>query len=194
MIARRLRDRGREPRRRRRVAAFPTRGREGEWRIRIWEESGAPLRGRGSDVPGAPARDPPTPPWRTAPRRAARLVRRRREGDELRATSSTDAERLAFLRSRGYEVDGQCTEFVYHACELDDRLAPAVPHGYRLRTVELPISRRGSSCTRWLGAVARDTGELHEAADRVAVSCRPRLRGRGTRRVAGRLLPRVARR
>jgi ribosomal protein S18 acetylase RimI-like enzyme len=116
---------------------FQHTGREDEWRIRVWEEDGAV-------VAWAWLRLPATLVHEIHPRHRGGPVHEELldwfesdvEGDELRATSlSTDAERLAFLRSRGYELDRKSKDFVYHACELDDRPAPVVPAGYRLRTV-----------------------------------------------------------
>jgi ribosomal protein S18 acetylase RimI-like enzyme len=117
---------------------FQHAGREDEWRIKIWEEAGEPVA------------------WGWV-RRASMLQHeihpRHRgwelhhelldwfeaevEGEEPRTSSlSTDAERLDLLRSRGYEVDSESTEFVYHARELSELTEPTVPEGYRLRTVE----------------------------------------------------------
>jgi ribosomal protein S18 acetylase RimI-like enzyme len=117
---------------------FQHAGREGEWRIRLWDESSEP-------VAWAWLRLPATLVHEIHPRHRGGALHEELldwfegdvEGDELLVTSlSTDVERLAFLRSRGYEVDRSGKEFIYHACELEDRPAPVVPAGYRLRTVE----------------------------------------------------------
>ena len=116
---------------------FQHAGREGEWRIRVWEERGAP-------VAWAWIRRPDTLTHEIHPRHRAGALHGELldwfeanvAGDELRAGSlSTDAERLAFLQSRGYEIDPDGKE-LHHARELADDIEPAVPDGYRLRTVE----------------------------------------------------------
>ncbi len=117
---------------------FQHAGREGEWRIRLWEEDGEP-------VAWAWVRRPAMLQHEIHPRHRGGALHEELldwfeaevDGDELRVSSlSTDTERLAFLRSRGYEVDPEAREFVYHACELSDVAEPVVPEGYRLRTVE----------------------------------------------------------
>jgi ribosomal protein S18 acetylase RimI-like enzyme len=117
---------------------FQHAGREGEWRIRLWEEDGEP-------VAWAWVRRPPMLQHEIHPRHRGGALHEdvldwfeeQVEEEELRASSlSTDSERLELLRSRGYEVDPEATEFLYHACELSDVAEPVVPEGYRLRTVE----------------------------------------------------------
>ncbi len=49
---------------------------------------------------------------------------------------TTDPERLAFLRARGYEIEPAARAFAYHLRELSDLPDPVLPDGYRLRTVE----------------------------------------------------------
>ena len=117
---------------------FQHAGREGEWQIRIWEENGEPV-ARG---------------WIRRPDRLTHEIHPRHRGgalhdelldwfeanvagDELRASSiSTDAERIAFLQSRGYEIDSHGKALAYHVCELATISEPVVPAGYRLRTLE----------------------------------------------------------
>ena len=117
---------------------FQHAGREGEWRIRIWEENAEP-------VAWGWLRPPATLVHEIHPRHRGRQLHRElldwfeaeAEGDEWRASSlSTDAARLELLRSRGYEADAASKEFVHHARELSDLHEPVVPDGYRLRTVE----------------------------------------------------------
>jgi ribosomal protein S18 acetylase RimI-like enzyme len=117
---------------------FQHAGREGEWRIRLWEERGEP-------AAWAWIRRPGTLTHEIHPRhRGAALheevldwFEANAPGEELRAGSlSTDAERIAFLLSRGYEVDPDAKEFLFHACDLADAFEPTVPDGYQLRTVE----------------------------------------------------------
>ena len=116
---------------------FQHEGREGEWRIRIWEEEGEP-------VAWAWLRLPATLVHEIHPRHRGGALHdelldwfEEAEGNELRASSlCTDTERLELLRSRGYEVDADSKEFVYHARGLSDLEKPVVPDGYRLRTVE----------------------------------------------------------
>lgn len=112
-------------------------GREDEWRIKIWDEGGEP-------VAWAWFRKPATLVHEIHPRQRGAAphdelldwFEAEAEGEELRASSlSSDAERLELLRSRGYEVDADGKEFIYHACELDGAAEPKVPYGYRLRTV-----------------------------------------------------------
>jgi GNAT superfamily N-acetyltransferase len=91
----------------------------------------------GQAAADAAARDPSAPSRRTLHEELITWFEEQVEGDELRASSlSTDTERLEFLRSRGYEIDRDAREFVYHACALEDTTEPEVPAGYRLRTVE----------------------------------------------------------
>jgi ribosomal protein S18 acetylase RimI-like enzyme len=117
---------------------FQHAGREGEWRIRQWEEGGEP-------VAWAWVRRPPTLQHEIHPRHRGLELHHEllewfeaeADGDELRVSSlSTDTERLEFLRSHGYEVDSESKEVVYHVRELSDLTEPTVPEGYRLRTVE----------------------------------------------------------
>jgi ribosomal protein S18 acetylase RimI-like enzyme len=117
---------------------FQHAGREGEWRIRIWEEDGEP-------VAWGWIRRPDTLGHEIHPRHRGGALHDELldwfeanvAGDELRAGSlSTDAERIAFLQSRGYEIDPHGKALAYHARELDDAPAPVVPAGYRLRTFE----------------------------------------------------------
>jgi ribosomal protein S18 acetylase RimI-like enzyme len=117
---------------------FQHAGREGEWRIRIWEEHGEP-------VAWAWIRRPDRLTHEIHPRHRGGALHEELldwfeanvSGDELRAGSlSTDAERIAFLLSRGYEIDSSGKDLLYHASALADAFEPAVPDGYRLRTVE----------------------------------------------------------
>lgn len=116
---------------------FQHAGREDEWRIRVWDEGSEP-------VAWAWLRLPATLVHEIHPRHRGGALHEElldwfeteAVGEELRASSlSTDTARLSLLRRRSYELDRKGKDFLYHACELDDRLAPAVPHGYRLRTV-----------------------------------------------------------
>ena len=97
---------------------------------------------------------------------------------------STDAERIAFLLNRGYEIDPDGKEFLFHAGALADDSEPAVPDGYRLRTAEPGDLEARVELHRIVCAVARHRGELYEASDRMAVSRRSRLRGGGAGRLA----------
>lgn len=117
---------------------FQHAGREDEWRIRIWEESGEP-------VAWAWIRRPDSLTHELHPRHRGGALHgelldwfeAEAEGEELRAGSlSTDAERIAFLLSRGYEIDPDGKALLFHAGELEDGLDAAVPDGYFLRTVE----------------------------------------------------------
>jgi ribosomal protein S18 acetylase RimI-like enzyme len=117
---------------------FQHAGREGEWRIRIWEEDGEP-------VAWAWIRRPATLGHEIHPRRRGGALHKElldwfeaeAEEDELRVSSlTTDPERLAFLRARGYEIEPAARAFAYHLRKLGDLHDPVLPDGYRLRTVE----------------------------------------------------------
>ena len=117
---------------------FQHTGREGEWRFRIWEESGEP-------VAWAWIRRPATLGHEIHPRHRGGALHdelldwfeAEAEEDELRVSSlTTDPERLAFLRARGYEIEPAARAFAYHLRELGDLPDPVLPAGYRLRTVE----------------------------------------------------------
>jgi ribosomal protein S18 acetylase RimI-like enzyme len=117
---------------------FQHAGREGEWRIRLWEEAGEP-------VAWGWVRRPPMLQHEIHPRHRGGALHEdvldwfeeQIEGEELRASSlSSDTERLSFLQSCGYEVDPGARDFLYHARDLSDIVEPVVPKGYRLRTVE----------------------------------------------------------
>ncbi len=166
---------------------FQHAGREGEWRIRLWEEDGEP-------VAWAWVRRPPMLQHEIHPRHRGGALHEELitwfEGqvkeDELRTSSlSTDTERLEFLRSRGYEIDRDARDFIYHACALEGTTEPEVPAGYRLRTVEPgDLERRVDAASDRLGALARHSRELRQRPGRLALPARPRLR-RGS---AGRIL------
>ena len=83
------------------------------------------------------ARSSSAPSRRPAARGAARLVR---VGDRWRRApyivSPTDSERLTFLRARGYEIDAESDDTIYHLTALGSLAEPAAPDGYRLRTIE----------------------------------------------------------
>jgi ribosomal protein S18 acetylase RimI-like enzyme len=117
---------------------FQHAGREGEWRFRIWEEEGEP-------VAWAWIRRPATLGHEIHPRHRGGALHDElldwfetaAEDDELRVSSlTTDPERLAFLRARGYEIEPAARAFAYHLRELGDLPDPVLPDGYRLRTVE----------------------------------------------------------
>jgi ribosomal protein S18 acetylase RimI-like enzyme len=116
---------------------FQHAGREDEWRIRLWDEDGEPSA-------WAWLRKPATLVHEIHPRHRGGALHdeliawfeAEAEGGELSASSlSTDVERLAFLGNRGYEVDPEGKEYLYHACSLTDVAEPRVADGYRLRTV-----------------------------------------------------------
>ena len=140
---------------------FQHAGREGEWRIRLWEEGG-------EAIAWAWVRRPPMLQHEIHPRHRGGTLHEEllewfeaeAEGDELRASSlSTDTERLEFLRSHGYEVDPESKDFVYHACELTELADPIVPEGYRLRTVEPGDLERRVELHRVVWAPSRVTVE-----------------------------------
>lgn len=117
---------------------FQHAGREDEWRIRVWEENGEPvawawlgrLRTLAHEV---------HPRLRGGPLHEELLdwFESETDGDELRTSSlSTDSERLTFLRARGYEIDVESDDTIYHLTELGSLAEPAAPDGYRLRTIE----------------------------------------------------------
>jgi ribosomal protein S18 acetylase RimI-like enzyme len=117
---------------------FQHTGREHEWRFRIWEEDGAP-------VAWAWIRRPATLGHEIHPRHRGGALHDELldwfeaevEEEELRVSSlTTDAERLAFLRARGYEIEPAARVFAYHLRELGDLPDPVLPGGYRLRAVE----------------------------------------------------------
>jgi ribosomal protein S18 acetylase RimI-like enzyme len=116
---------------------FQHSGREGEWRIRLWEEDGEVVAWAWLRLPGTLAHE-------IHPRhRGGRLheelfdwFESEAEGDELRASSlTTDPERLTFLHARGCEIDAESDDTIYHLTELGSVPEPALPDGYRLRTV-----------------------------------------------------------
>ena len=140
---------------------FQHSGREGEWRIRLWEENGEP-------VAWAWVKRPASLQHEIHPRHRGGALHAELldwfeaevEEDELRTSSlSTDTERLEALRSRDYEVDPDARAFVYHACELDEVAEPEVPDGYRLRTVEPDDVGRRVELHRIVWAPSRVTVE-----------------------------------
>jgi ribosomal protein S18 acetylase RimI-like enzyme len=139
---------------------FQHAGREHEWRIRVWEEGGAP-------VAWAWVRRPPMlheihPRHRGGPLHEELLdwFEAETEGDEIRVSSlSTDAARLTFLRARGYELDGEAAGLAYHYAELAEIPEPTVPAGYRLRTVEPADLERRVEIHRVVWAPSRVTVE-----------------------------------
>jgi ribosomal protein S18 acetylase RimI-like enzyme len=144
---------------------FQHTGREDEWRIRVWEEVGEP-------VAWAWVKRPATLNHEIHPRHRTGALHdelldwfeSEADGAELRASSlSTDAERLAHLRHRGYELDPRGPEFVYHALELAGAAEPVVPEGYRLRTVEPDDLERRVEIHRLVWAPSRVTVESFAA-------------------------------
>ena len=117
---------------------FQHAGREQEWRFRIWEEDGEP-------VAWAWLRRPASLGHEIHPRHRGGALHHElldwfeagADEDELRVSSlTTDRERLAFLRARGYEIEPTARAFAYHLRELGEMSDPVLPDGYRLRTVE----------------------------------------------------------
>jgi ribosomal protein S18 acetylase RimI-like enzyme len=117
---------------------FQHAGREGEWRIRIWEEGDEP-------VAWGWIRRPGTLGHEIHPRHRGGWLHgelldwfeAEAEEDELRVSSlTTDPQRLALLRARGYEIEPAARAFAYHFRELADVPDPVLPADYRLRTVE----------------------------------------------------------
>ena len=117
---------------------FQHAGREGEWRIRIWEEDGEP-------IAWAWIRRPGTLGHEIHPRHRGGALHddvldwfeANVAGDELRVSSlTTDTERLGFLRGRGYEIEAAARVFSYHLRKLLEIPEPSLPSGYRLRAVE----------------------------------------------------------
>jgi ribosomal protein S18 acetylase RimI-like enzyme len=117
---------------------FQHAGREGEWSFRIWEDDGEP-------VAWAWIRRPATlgheihPRLRGGPLHHELLdwFEAEAEEDELRVSSlTTDRERLAFLRERGYEIEPAARAFAYHLRDLGELPEPVLEPGFRLRTVE----------------------------------------------------------
>ena len=115
---------------------FQHAGREDEWRIRVWEDGGAP-------VAFAWLRLPATLQYEIHPRPRDRELHDQvitwfedhAEGDELRTSAlSTDAARLAVLGRHGYAPSGE-RDMAYHVRDLSDLPDPVVPEGYRLWTV-----------------------------------------------------------
>jgi ribosomal protein S18 acetylase RimI-like enzyme len=140
---------------------FQHTGREGEWRIRIWEEDGRPVAWAWVKRP-ASLQHEIHPRHRAGPLHAELVdwFEAEAEEDELRTSSlSTDTERLEVLQSRGYKVDPDARAFVYHACELDQVAEPEVPEGYRLRTVEPDDLERRVELHRVVWAPSRVTVE-----------------------------------
>ena len=72
---------------------------------------------------------------------------------------STDSERLTFLRARGYEIDAESDDTIYHLTELGSLAEPAVPDGYRLRTVEPADLEQRVEIHRAVWAPSRVTAE-----------------------------------
>ena len=70
-----------------------------------------------------------------------------------------DAERLAFLRLRGYEIDAESDDTIYHLTELASLAEPAVPAGFRLRTVEPADLEQRVEIHRAVWAPSRVTAE-----------------------------------
>jgi ribosomal protein S18 acetylase RimI-like enzyme len=117
---------------------FQHAGREGEWRLRVWEEDGEPMA-------WAWIRRPATLGHEIHPRHRGGALHEElldwfeaeADGDELRVSSlTTDQERLAFLRSHSYDIEPTARAFAYHLRELGEIPDPVLPDGYRLRTVE----------------------------------------------------------
>jgi GNAT superfamily N-acetyltransferase len=140
---------------------FQHTGREGEWRIRLWEENGEPV--AWAWVKRLASLQHEIHPRHRGGALHAELLdwfEAEVEEDELRTSSlSTDTERLEALRNRGYKVDPDARAFVYHACELDEVVKPEVPDGYRLRTVEPDDVGRRVELHRVVWAPSRVTVE-----------------------------------
>jgi len=116
---------------------FMHEGREGEWRIRIWEDGGDPVAWAWLRLPGTLQYEI-HPDHRAGPLHDEVIAwfEAEADGDELRTSSlSTDAERLAALRRHGHDLDPEARELAYHVRDLADLDEPTVPDGYRLRTV-----------------------------------------------------------
>ncbi len=111
--------------------------REAEWRIRLWNQGSEPV--AWAWIRQATLGHEIHPRYRGGALHDELLdwFEAEAEGDELRVSSlTTDAERLAFLRGRGYEIEDAAHVFAYHLRELGQLPEPVVPAGYRLRTVE----------------------------------------------------------
>ncbi len=116
---------------------FQHTGREGEWRIRIWEEQGEPAAWAWLQLP-ATLQYEILPRYRATPLHDELIAwfEAEAEGDELETSSlSTDTERLAVLRSHGYDINAEAPDFVHFGRGLDDVPAPVIPAGYVARTV-----------------------------------------------------------
>jgi ribosomal protein S18 acetylase RimI-like enzyme len=117
---------------------FQHAGREGEWRIRLWEEAGEP-------VAWAWIRGPATLGHEIHPRHRDGALHEElldwfeaetAEGALRVSSLTTDGERTAFLRGRGYDIEPAARAFAYHFRELNEIPDPVLPAGYRVRTVE----------------------------------------------------------
>jgi len=107
-----------------------------EWRARVWEEAGEPVAFGRFRAP-ATLQYEIHPAHRPGPLHDEVLdwFEAEAEADELRTSSlSTDDDRLAVLRRRGYDDDRAGTPFAYHARDLAELPEPA-PEGVLLRTV-----------------------------------------------------------
>jgi GNAT superfamily N-acetyltransferase len=139
-------------------------GREDEWRIQVWEEDGNPVAWAWLRAPGTLLHE--IHPRHRGEALHAELLdwfETETEGEELRATSpSTSTVTLAFLRSRGYEVDSGAQGLVYHLTELAEIPEPTVPEGYRLRTVGPGDLERRVEIHRVVWAPSRVTAESFE--------------------------------
>jgi GNAT superfamily N-acetyltransferase len=143
---------------------FQHTGREDEWRIRVWEEDGNPVAWAWLRAPGTLLHE--IHPRHRGEALHAELLdwfETETEGEELRAESlSTDTVRLAFLRSRGYEVDSGARGLAHHFTELAEIPEPTVPEGYRLRTVGPGDLERRVEIHRVVWAPSRVTVESFE--------------------------------
>jgi ribosomal protein S18 acetylase RimI-like enzyme len=140
---------------------FQHTGRENEWRIRLWEEDGEPVAWAWLRLPGTLTHEI-HPRHRGGGLHEELLgwFETEAEGDALRTSSiSTDAERLAFLRARGYEVDAESDDMIYHLTELGSVPEPSLPDGYRLRTIEPADLERRVEIHRAVWAPSRVTVE-----------------------------------
>ena len=91
--------------------------------------------------------------------RSAGLVRVEADGDELRTSSSPQTRAAHVPRARGYEVDAESDDTIHHLTELDSLAEPAVPDGYRLRTVEPADLEQRVEIHRAVWAPSRVTAE-----------------------------------
>ena len=154
---------------------FQHTGREAEWRIRIWDEG---WRARRVGVDPAPA----TLGHEIHPRHRGGALHDElldwfeadAEGDELRASSlTTDPERLAFLRGRGYEIE------------------PAA-HGSSTTSGELADTARAGRARRLPaahGRARRPRGARRAASGRLGALARHRRRASRSSRPCGRIAP-----